>query len=47
MLNNSDLRHGLELDCTYQALLDRYVKPLIDFNPFKLYVQFIEMTLLY
>ena len=35
MLYNSDLRHGLEFDCNYQALLDRGVKPFIDFNAFR------------
>ena len=42
MLYNSDPRHGQEFDCNYQALLDRGAKPLINFNGFGLYIQFID-----
>ena len=37
-----DLRHGLEFNCNQQTLLDWGVKPLIDFNAFALYIQFID-----
>ena len=46
MLYNSDLRHDLEFDCNYQALLDQVVKPLIDFNAFQHYIQFINMKVI-
>ena len=40
--NNPDLQHGLEFDCNQQALQDFGAKPLIDFNAFGIYAQFID-----
>ena len=42
MLYNSDLRHGPEFDWNKQALLERGVKPLTDFNAFRHFAQFID-----
>ena len=45
MLYNSDLRHGLEFDYNKHALVDLNKEPLIDFNAFRHYIQFINMHL--
>ena len=44
MLYNADLQHAPGFDCNQQALLDGGAKPLIDFNAFRHYMQFIDMN---
>ena len=41
-LHNSGLQHGLEINCNYEALLDRGARALMDFNVFRNYTQCIE-----
>ena len=42
LLYNSDLRQGREFDCI-KASLDLGARPLIDFNAFLNYIQFIDI----